>query len=414
MAYDKNFPANDGFLAEFPEKQRAQIEAIINDAIVNAKTVQNLDVGNDNGNIPVANGTECNNLNAGLLNGKMASDMAPKVHGHDTATPSSDGFLSNVDKKKLDTIAENAQVNQNVFADIKIGDLTLQPDAPDDTLEFVAGTNIALTPDTTNDKVTIAITGKVATAAMADNATKATNADVAARCTGNAATATTAAACSGNAATATSAGTLSVTLPISKGGTGATTAAAVLTALGISSTATELNHLDGITATLTELNYVDGVTSPIQTQINAKAPVASPTFTGKVTASSFSGALSGNAATASNASLLNGSTAAQLIAAAGGVVAQNLGVNGYVKFFNGFIVQWGRWKVNSGWNTKTAFPIGFKNACLSVNLSVYYANGTPTSDLYYTSVGIKYFDETGIYAGTNSTDNNCFYIVVGW
>ena len=33
----------------------------------------------------------------------------------------------------------------------------------------------------------------------------------------------------------------------------------------------------------TELNFVDGVTSNIQTQLNAKAPLASPTFTGTVT-----------------------------------------------------------------------------------------------------------------------------------
>lgn len=48
------------------------------------------------------------------------------------------------------------------------------------------------------------------------------------------------------------------TVPIAKGGTGATTAAAALTNLGI-------------TATATELNYVDGVTSNIQTQLNGKS-----------------------------------------------------------------------------------------------------------------------------------------------
>ncbi|MEA4849009.1 MAG: hypothetical protein VB106_17380 [Clostridiaceae bacterium] len=48
------------------------------------------------------------------------------------------------------------------------------------------------------------------------------------------------------------------TLPLTKGGTGATTAAAALTALGL-------------TATAAELNYVDGVTSAIQTQLNGKA-----------------------------------------------------------------------------------------------------------------------------------------------
>jgi hypothetical protein len=52
---------------------------------------------------------------------------------------------------------------------------------------------------------------------------------------------------------------------------------------GVTSTAAELNILDGATLTVTELNYVDGVTSAIQTQINAKAPIASPTFTGTVT-----------------------------------------------------------------------------------------------------------------------------------
>lgn len=36
--------------------------------------------------------------------------------------------------------------------------------------------------------------------------------------------------------------------------------------------------------TATELGYLDGVTSNIQTQINAKAPIASPSFTGKPTA----------------------------------------------------------------------------------------------------------------------------------
>lgn len=47
--------------------------------------------------------------------------------------------------------------------------------------------------------------------------------------------------------------------------------------------ATELAILDGATVTTAELNYVDGVTSNIQTQLNAKAPTASPTFTGTAT-----------------------------------------------------------------------------------------------------------------------------------
>jgi len=69
------------------------------------------------------------------------------------------------------------------------------------------------------------------------------------------------------------------------GGTALTATAAELNTLdGITATTAELNTLDGITATVTELNYTDGVTSNIQTQLNTKAPIASPTFTGTVTA----------------------------------------------------------------------------------------------------------------------------------
>ena len=52
---------------------------------------------------------------------------------------------------------------------------------------------------------------------------------------------------------------------------------------GVTSSAAELNILDGATLSTAELNYVDGVTSAIQTQIDSKAPSASPTFTGTVT-----------------------------------------------------------------------------------------------------------------------------------
>ena len=47
---------------------------------------------------------------------------------------------------------------------------------------------------------------------------------------------------------------------------------------GVTADAAELNILDGATLSTTELNYVDGVTSAIQTQLDAKAPLASPTL----------------------------------------------------------------------------------------------------------------------------------------
>lgn len=87
------------------------------------------------------------------------------------------------------------------------------------------------------------------------------------------------------------------TVPITKGGTGATTAAAALTNLGLTATAAELNKLDGVTATTAELNYVDGVTSNIQTQLNAKQA----TITGGATTIASSD-LTANRALVSNGS----------------------------------------------------------------------------------------------------------------
>ena len=64
------------------------------------------------------------------------------------------------------------------------------------------------------------------------------------------------------------------------GGTTVTATAAELNIMdGVTATTAELNILDGVTATTAELNYVDGVTSAIQTQIDTKAPSASPTLT---------------------------------------------------------------------------------------------------------------------------------------
>jgi len=73
---------------------------------------------------------------------------------------------------------------------------------------------------------------------------------------------------------------------------GATVASTVnTTELSINGTA--------VTATAAELNYVDGVTSAIQTQIDAKAPLADPTFTGVV-----NGALNGTLGATTPASIV--------------------------------------------------------------------------------------------------------------
>jgi hypothetical protein len=67
----------------------------------------------------------------------------------------------------------------------------------------------------------------------------------------------------------------------------------------ITATPAELNKLDGVTSTTAELNYTDGVTSNIQTQLDLKAPLASPAFTGTATGANLtlSGDLTVNGST---------------------------------------------------------------------------------------------------------------------
>lgn len=67
----------------------------------------------------------------------------------------------------VDNLNPSAEVNQNAFSNVKVGSTTIAADSKTDTLELVAGSNVTLTPDATNDKVTIAATDTKYTAASA-------------------------------------------------------------------------------------------------------------------------------------------------------------------------------------------------------------------------------------------------------
>ena len=66
----------------------------------------------------------------------------------------------------------NAEVNQNAFSNVKVGSTTVSADSKTDTLELVAGTNVTLTPDATNDKVTITTNDTKNTAGSTDTSSK--------------------------------------------------------------------------------------------------------------------------------------------------------------------------------------------------------------------------------------------------
>lgn len=68
-------------------------------------------------------------------------------------------------------ISTTAEVNQNAFSNVKVGSTTVAADSKTDTLELVASDNVTLTPDATNDKVTIKATdNKVTQTATTTNA----------------------------------------------------------------------------------------------------------------------------------------------------------------------------------------------------------------------------------------------------
>ena len=61
-----------------------------------------------------------------------------------------------VDGKAAASHTHSAYVNQNAFSNVVVGSTTVAADTATDTLTLVAGSNITITPDATNDKITIA------------------------------------------------------------------------------------------------------------------------------------------------------------------------------------------------------------------------------------------------------------------
>ena len=77
---------------------------------------------------------------------------------YQNATTAASGLMSSSDKSKLDNIAANAEVNQNTFANVKVGDTTVGAESKTDTLEIEAGTNVTIAADETSKKITISAT----------------------------------------------------------------------------------------------------------------------------------------------------------------------------------------------------------------------------------------------------------------
>ena len=148
----------------------------------------------------------------------------------------------------------DAQKNQNAFSNIKVGSTTISADNVTDTLELV-GSNVTITPDATNDKVTIAVAAGTTSQlgiVKLENSTSSTSTETAATPSSVKSAYDLANTAKTNAANAQTRADNAYNLANSK--------------------VDSLSDL-GITATATELNKLEGVTSNIQTQLNSKATI---------------------------------------------------------------------------------------------------------------------------------------------
>lgn len=103
--------------------------------------------------------TQINNLNT-LVGDTTVSDQISTAIADKVDKVSGKGLSTNdyttAEKNKLSGIASGAEVNQNAFSNVIVGSTTVAADTATDTLTLVAGNNVTLTPDATNDKITIA------------------------------------------------------------------------------------------------------------------------------------------------------------------------------------------------------------------------------------------------------------------
>lgn len=139
-----------------PTTRKVNGKALSSDVTLTGEDIEVMD-----GEDTIANVLD--NLESDITNG--LAGKVDKVSGKDLST----NDYTTAEKNKLAGIATGAEVNQNAFSNVKVGTTTVAADAKTDTLEL-AGSNVTLTPDATNDKVTIGITASNVTTALGNTA----------------------------------------------------------------------------------------------------------------------------------------------------------------------------------------------------------------------------------------------------
>jgi hypothetical protein len=407
MAYDSLKPADTQFISAGPKDIRDNFEAVKTEQIVDAGKLKGLIPGNAAGQIPLNNGTVNVGLNAEKVGGNLPSAFATATHTHPVATQSSAGLESALDKTKLDGIAVGAQVNQNAFSNVSVNGVILQADSPTDTLEVVAGANIALTPDATNDRLTIAVTGKIPSAASADYATIAGSAPA-------------------NGGTSDYAQYLKL---ISSNecvlGNGFTGGPLYINYRGTTGAISEYRFCNGMGPTLANIQAAYMYSNGNQVATTDQLPTTLPANGGTATNANYVANDSANMRfhwngqsgqpnwlwggntpgdmyvynpsnfSVANANTVGGLTSDQIKAQTSFDAGHSFVINGYQKISNGLIFQWGIVTGPKGADVENPFNIVFPIACLYVE-SEYKINAdiTPRSPYAWSRTGFCYTYQT--------------------
>lgn len=86
-----------------------------------------------------------------------AVEGAKHTHGNKDILDATTASFTTALLNKLNGIAPGAEVNQNAFSKVLVGSTTVEADTKTDTLTLAAGSNVSITPDATNDKITIGV-----------------------------------------------------------------------------------------------------------------------------------------------------------------------------------------------------------------------------------------------------------------
>lgn len=158
--------------------------------------------------------------------------------------------------------------------------------------------------------------------------------------------------------------------------------------------------------------YMNGGTlSQCSIDLSTLAPKVSPALTGSPTAPT-QGTSDNSTKIATTAFVRNLINQFKTDGTLGGIVGGSLTQNGWVKFSNGLILQWGTYNMNSQ-SVSVTFPISFFNSCLNVIGVATRANDSDGKTPGYDATSIS---KTGFICtnGTNHLVNlNMRYLAIG-